>query len=66
MIIENMQVAEQNPEGMAYIFHPLRGSDHFEITDCYNHHTPSGLKFNCVTSKCITQSISGAFVHLRD
>jgi len=23
MIIENMQVAEQNPEGMAYIFHPF-------------------------------------------
>ncbi len=22
MIIENMQTAEQNPEGMAYIFHP--------------------------------------------
>jgi len=23
MIIENMQAAEQNPEGMAYIFHPF-------------------------------------------
>jgi hypothetical protein len=56
MIIENMQAAEQNPEGMAYLFHPFGVSDHSEIIDFYNHHTPSGLKFNCVTPNFIKYS----------
>ncbi len=49
MIIENMQAEEQNPEGMTYIFHPFGVSDPSEFIDFYNHHTPSGLIFNCVT-----------------
>ncbi|GEM_PF-3024786 len=49
MIIENMQTEEQNPEGMTYIFHPFWVSDPSEFIDFYNHHTPSGLIFNCVT-----------------
>ncbi len=49
MMIENMQTEEQNPEGMTYLFHPFGVSDPSEIIYFCNHHTPSGLKFNCVT-----------------
>jgi len=51
MITENMQPEEQNPEGMTYIFHTFGVFYPFGIIYFCNHHTPSGLKFNCVTPK---------------
>ncbi len=55
MMIENMQTEEQNPEGMTYLFHPFGVSDPSEIIYFCNHHTPSGLKFNCITPIIISE-----------
>ncbi len=49
IIIEKASDTVKNPEGMTYIFHPFGVCYPFGIIYFYNHHTPSGLKFNCVT-----------------